>query len=274
MASVDDSVARYVHGYAPAEQGRLIAQAEFWRDRLILGGTALTDGTRLLEIGCGAGAGLGILGGAFPGVQLTGVDIEPRQVAAARAHLTGRGLEADLRVADGRRLPFADGSFDHLWMMWLLEHLTEDDAIAVLREAERVLVPGGTITAIEADYATVKFGPPSPPLESLRSALLQTMRAFGQGDAGTQLWGWLDEAGFAGIEPGERLFSYRGPEVGPVARYLADAIAATLSEIASLPGRPDQETLRRGLEDLQALDRHPGAWLRFVIHKAQARSPG
>ena len=272
MPSGDDSAARYVHGYPPAEQRRLIARAEFWRERLILDGLALPDGTRLLEIGCGAGAGLGVLGGAFPGVQLTGVDIEPGQIAAARAHLTARGLEADLRVADGRQLPFADGSFDHVWMMWLLERLTEEGAMAVLREARRVLVPGGTITAIEADYATVRFGPPSHALESLRFALLQTMRAFGQDDAGTQLWGWLDGAGFGGIEPGERLFSYRGAETGPVTRHLADAIAATFSGIALLPGCPDEEMLRRGLEDLQALNRHPGAWVRFVIHKAQARA--
>jgi ubiquinone/menaquinone biosynthesis C-methylase UbiE len=272
MPNIDDFAARYVHGYAPAEQRRLIAQAEFWRDRLILDGPALPDGTRLLEIGCGVGAGLGILGGAFPGVHLTGVDVEPRQIAAAHAHLTARGLGADLRVADGRQLPFADGSFDHVWMMWVLEHLTEDGAMAVLREARRVLVPGGTITAIEADYATVRFGPPSPALEWLRSALLQAMRAFGQDDAGTQLWGWLDGAGFGGIEPGERLFSYRGAETGPVTRYLADTIAATFSDVALLPGRPDEEMLRCGLEDLQALDRHPGAWVRFVIHKAQARA--
>jgi hypothetical protein len=58
----------------------------------------------------------------------------------------------------------------------------------------------------------------------------------------------------------------------PVTRYLADAIAATFSDIALLPGRPDEEMLRRGLEDLRALDRHPGAWVRFVIHKAQARA--
>jgi SAM-dependent methyltransferase len=80
---------RYVHGYAPGEQRRLIAQAEFWRDSLILDGTVLADGTRLLEIGCGVGAGLAILGIAFPRVQLAGVDIEPGQIAAAPEHLAG-----------------------------------------------------------------------------------------------------------------------------------------------------------------------------------------
>jgi len=34
----------YVHGYTTDEQERLLAQAEHWRDELILSGTALPDG--------------------------------------------------------------------------------------------------------------------------------------------------------------------------------------------------------------------------------------
>src|SRR6266496_6708865 len=90
----------YVHGYATAEQERLLRQAEHWRDELILGGTTLAPGTRLLEVGCGVGAVLGILGTAFPGIVLAGVDIEARQLDTARAHLRRLGLEADLRQAD------------------------------------------------------------------------------------------------------------------------------------------------------------------------------
>jgi ubiquinone/menaquinone biosynthesis C-methylase UbiE len=97
-------------------------------------------------------------GHRLPRVQLAGVDIEPGQIASARQHLTGAGLEADLRVADGRQLPHGDGSFDHVWMLWLLEHLTKDDTLEVVREARRVLAPGGTITAIEVDYPTVQLG--------------------------------------------------------------------------------------------------------------------
>src|SRR5688572_17204840 len=137
----------YVHGYASDEQERLLEQAEHWRDELILSGTALAAGTRLLEVGCGVGAVLGILGEAFPGVVLTGVDIEERQVETARAHLIRLGLTADLRRADATELPFADESFDHVWMMWFLEHVAEP--VSVLREARRVLVPRGALTAIE-----------------------------------------------------------------------------------------------------------------------------
>src|SRR6266576_5481003 len=85
----------YVHGYATAEQERLLRQAEHWRDELILAGTRLAQGTRLLEVGCGVGAVLGILGMAFPGVILAGVDIEARRLETAGPHLRRPGLGAD-----------------------------------------------------------------------------------------------------------------------------------------------------------------------------------
>ena len=98
----------YVHGYADEEQKRLVAQAVHWREEFILAGTTLAPGTRLLEVGCGVGAVLGILGEAFPGIVLSGVDIEERQLEAARAHLATLGLSADLHRADALELPYAD----------------------------------------------------------------------------------------------------------------------------------------------------------------------
>jgi ubiquinone/menaquinone biosynthesis C-methylase UbiE len=107
----------YVHGYTTPEQGRLIAQAEHWRHDLIAGGTTLAPGTRLLEIGCGVGAVLRVLGEEFSGIELTGVDIEQAQLNAARRHLAQGDIRATLVGADARALPFSDGAFDHVWMM-------------------------------------------------------------------------------------------------------------------------------------------------------------
>src|SRR5205823_10020560 len=165
----------YVHGYGTPEQERLVEQAEHWRYRLICDGTELEPGTRLLEVGCGVGAVLAVLGQEYPGLRLSGVDIEPKQLDFARAHLAHAGVEATLAEADALALPFDDASFDHVWMMWFLEHVT--DPVAALREARRVLGPRGAITAIEVDYSTCRASPSTPALDALLRTMVQGMAA-------------------------------------------------------------------------------------------------
>jgi SAM-dependent methyltransferase len=256
-------VAGYVHGYATPEQQRLIEQAEHWRDRLIRDGTTLEPGTRLLEVGCGVGAVLAVLGQEYPGLRLFGLDIEPQQLEFARTHLERSGVEATLAEGDAIKLPFPDEAFDHVWMMWFLEHIA--DPPAVLREARRVLGTGGAITAIEVDYSTCSAEPSSPAIE----ALFRAMAASGWSDAGTRLPGWLDEAGFRDVDPGERAFSWQGGDLARQANYAADVMESALDALLQLPGTAEDE-LRTGLAQLRGLPRRRGASLGWVVHKSTA----
>jgi ubiquinone/menaquinone biosynthesis C-methylase UbiE len=261
------TVTGYVHGYGTPEQERLVEQAEHWRHRLIRDGTQLEPGTRLLEVGCGVGAVLAVLGKEFPSVSLTGVDIEPKQLDYARGHLERAGVEATLLQADARELPFEDESFDHVWMMWFLEHVA--DPPAALREARRVLVSGGAITAIEVDYTTVRTEPSTPAMEALFHAMAQGMAAAGWKDAGARLPGWLREAGFRDVDEGERPFWWQGEEVAREAPYAADVAESALEALLQLPGTDERE-LRAGLTDLRRLPQQPGAGLGWVVHKSTA----
>jgi len=255
----------YVHGYGTPEQRRLVEQAEHWRHRLIRDGTQLEPGTRLLEVGTGVGAVLAVLGQEFPGVRLYGVDIEPRQLAFAREHLARQGVDATLVEADALALPFEDESFDHVWMMWFLEHVA--DPVGVLREARRTLVPGGAITAIEVDYSTVRASPSTPALEALFRAMVGGMDASGWSDAGTRLPSWLREAGFGDVEEGERAFWWQGEDLASQSSYAADVVESALEALARLPGVHERE-LRAGLKDLRGLSVEPDAGLGWVMHKS------
>ena len=208
-----------------------------------------------------------MLGQEFPGLDLTGVDIEPKQLEYARGHLERAGVEATLVQADALALPFEDESFDHVWMMWFLEHVA--DPVAVLREARRVLVPGGGITAIEVDYSTVRAEPTTPAIEALFRAMAQGMAASGWSDAGTRLPGWLREAGFREVDEGERAYWWQDEDLSSQALYAADVVESALPALAQLPGA-DEEQLREGLADLRNLPSHPGAGLGWTLHKSTA----
>jgi SAM-dependent methyltransferase len=264
-------VADYVHGYGTPEQERLVAQAEHWRERLIRDGTVLAPGARLLEVGCGAGAVLAVLGQEFPGVRLFGVDREPKQLEFAREHLKRSGIDATLVEADALALPFDDASFDHVWMMWFLEHVA--DPVGALREAKRVLVPGGAITAIEVDYSTFRGTPSTPAFEALSRAMVGAMSAAGWSDAGTRLPGWMREAGFEHVVDGERPFWWQGAELAPEASYAADVAESALDALKQVPGA-DEDELRAGLRDLRGLSAREDAGLGWVVHKSMATRGG
>jgi 2-polyprenyl-6-hydroxyphenyl methylase / 3-demethylubiquinone-9 3-methyltransferase len=92
---------------------------------------------RVLDVGCGGGLIANDL--ARRGHAVVGVDIAPEALeVAARHDATGR---ARWVRADARELPFDNASFDAVCAMDFLEHVEPIDG--VLREASRVLAPGG-----------------------------------------------------------------------------------------------------------------------------------
>ena len=97
-------------------------------------------GRHVLDVGCGAGTDL--MRFARGGAIVTGVDISSSAIALARQNFAQQGVTADLREADGERLPFADDGFDFVFAHGVVQYTTNDRAL--VDECRRVLKPGGT----------------------------------------------------------------------------------------------------------------------------------
>jgi SAM-dependent methyltransferase len=116
-------------------------------------------GCHVLDIACGTGYGMPILGGRAR--RVVGVDMDLRAVRTARAQVGDR--PGTVVAADGGRLPFHDGAFDVVTSFETLEHLTERGAF--LAELRRVLgrTGLGIISTPNANYTRPVNGKPRNP---------------------------------------------------------------------------------------------------------------
>jgi SAM-dependent methyltransferase len=102
----------------------------------------LRAGAVVLDAGCGTGRALPALrDAAGPAGRVLGVDVTPQMLAATRR--TGRAGLALLTLADARRLPMADGTFDGVFAAGLVHHLP--DMAAGLTELARVSRTGARL---------------------------------------------------------------------------------------------------------------------------------
>lgn len=108
-------------------------------------------GMRVLDVGCGTGAILAYL----PDVDYLGIDVNAHYVQCAKRRFGERGT---FLISDGAEpLVAADESIDLVLALGVLHHLTDATAANIIREAARVLVPGGrfvTHDPVRADTGT------------------------------------------------------------------------------------------------------------------------
>jgi SAM-dependent methyltransferase len=160
-----------------AVQGRLWdARADDWAYvqqhtssnswRAVIDDLAPIAGRSVLDVGCGAG-GFAELA-ARAGATVAGVDAAARLIDHAHRLVPG----GDFRVGPMEHLPFADASFDVVTGFNAFQYAA--DPVAAIREAARVMMPGGRLvvmvwgTAAECEAAGYlaaigRLLPPPPP---------------------------------------------------------------------------------------------------------------
>jgi SAM-dependent methyltransferase len=83
---------------------------------------------------------------------VSGVDVAPRMVAAARAKAASAGVTAEFVVGDAAAPPWAPGSFDVVLTRHVLWAMPDPDE--ALRHWIGLLRPGGLLLLIEGRWST------------------------------------------------------------------------------------------------------------------------
>jgi ubiquinone/menaquinone biosynthesis C-methylase UbiE len=98
-------------------------------------------GQTCLDVGCGNGTATLHVADTV-GLRMTGIDVDPEQIASAR-RASGRRTDIGFLTASATRLPFDDGEFDFVFSSLATHHMP--DWSAALGEMVRVLKPGGRL---------------------------------------------------------------------------------------------------------------------------------
>ncbi|MEO8202655.1 MAG: methyltransferase domain-containing protein [Betaproteobacteria bacterium] len=196
--------ASYVHGYDLKEALRLQDQAASLVD-LLHSDTAYPAGSTVLEVGCGVGAQTVTLAANSPGARFTSIDISEESLAQARAAARAARLEnVEFRQANLFALPFSEGTFDHVFVCFVLEHLAEP--ARALLTLQRMLRPGGSITVIEGDHGSAYFHPDSDRARAAIGCLVELQaRAGGNSCIGRELYPLLCAAHFSSVHASPRM---------------------------------------------------------------------
>ena len=160
----------------------------------------LEPGLRVLDLGCGPGTISVGLAEAVKPAELHGIDMEETQVEMARAAAAAGGhSNAFFRTGEVTDLPFGDESFDIVHSHALLMHVP--DIGTVLKEAKRVLKPGGLLSGRDLIGSSCFAEPELGGLGDVWTTFLNLLEANGaHPQMGKELKRRFLEAGFSDIQ--------------------------------------------------------------------------
>jgi len=179
--------------------------------RLLGTGTALTRlieqaeleaGQRVLDLGCGTGAGTLTAKRAQPGIEIVGLDPDEKALARARGKAERERLAIRFEQGFGDALPFGDASFDRVISSFMFHHLESEQKPGVLRELRRVLRPGGRLHLLD-------FGGAGHGLGAFLARLVHREESL-RANTDDGLTALMREAGFSPAEEVEQRSSFFG----------------------------------------------------------------
>src|SRR5262245_14038956 len=117
--------------------------------RTLIEEAKLQSGQRVLEIGCGTGSLVVPIKQRYPGVDVVGLDPDPKALARAnqKALRANVAIHFDEGFSDG--MPYPAASFDRVFSSFMFHHLPLKEKASTLVEVRRVLKPGGRLLLLD-----------------------------------------------------------------------------------------------------------------------------
>ncbi len=188
----------YIHGHSDS-----VLRSHRWRTAQNSAAYLLphlSDGMRLLDVGCGPGTlTVDLARRVGPSGSVVGVDRSAAVVQEAAAHATAEeAANVTFHTGDFRDLGLAEGSFDVVHAHQVLQHLR--DPVAALTAMGRLAKPGGIVAARDGDYTAFVWTPADPRLDRWREIYMAVSDRNGTaGDAGRWLLRWALDAGLTDV---------------------------------------------------------------------------
>ncbi len=155
---------------------------------------------------------------------------------------------------DLQALPFPDGSFDHAFVCFVLEHLREP--ATALAELLRALRPSGSLTVIEGDHGSTLFHPDDATArDAIRCQMLLQRAAGGDAEIGRRLYPLLKAAGLRAVRVSPRLVYVDASRPALVDGFIRKTFTVMVAGVRD-------EAIRHGLTDAGAFDAGIQALLR------------
>jgi SAM-dependent methyltransferase len=228
---------------------------------------------RLLDVGCGPGSiTRGLAERVAPG-QVVGLDLSRETLEAARQDAAARGLD-NLTYREGSvyQLPFPDAAFDVVYAHQVFQHLRAPDA--ALREALRVLRPGGLVALRDVDWGTAAYWPADPWIDRFVEAHLRTFsRNGGEPRMGRRLRALFNAAAVTDLRVTAAVWCYATPDetVAWGDAYAERLLTSPMGERMVDYGHASRPDLEAMAAAFRTWARHPHAFWAFVHVAALAR---